>query len=100
MFPLIKLRFVSISLPWILSERTLDHHTQFSFLRKECYCDKNSFESSQRQGLGGGLEFLNPSFQIKGYHKINLRLGKIFLSIDLYPSFCLLIFKRLFFISL
>ena len=79
MFPLIKLQFVSISLPWILSERTLDHHTQFSFLRKECYCDKNSFESSQRHGLGKGVwNFLNPSFQIKGYHKINLRFKEDF----------------------
>ena len=81
-FPLIKLRFVSISLLWILSEWILDQHTQFSFWRKECYCDKNSFGSSKWHGLGGVENFLNPSFQIKGYHKINLRLGKTFLPID------------------
>ena len=40
--------------------------------------------------FGGGWNFLNPSFQIEGYHKINLKLGKAFLPIDLHPSFCLL----------
>ena len=36
----------------------------------------------------GGSNFLNPSFKIEGYHKINLKLGKAFLPIDLHPSFC------------
>ena len=53
--------------------------------------------------FGGVENFLNPSFKIKGYHKINLELGKAFLPIDLHPYFCLLIlgdcFSILFIIS-